>query len=91
MAQVSPTKFRVEGDIRVGLVVSDVHKTAANYWNILGVGPWEIYDMRHPRLTNLTYHGKRAKFSMKAAVARGTLAGKGGAPPHAPQPFRRKG
>jgi hypothetical protein len=41
---VSPAKVKVTGIKQVGLCVNDVVQTAENYWNILGIGPWEIRD-----------------------------------------------
>lgn len=70
MAQVTSAKVKIEGISRVALVVGNVQKTVENYWDILGIGPWDIHDMRPPMLTNLIYHSKPAKFGMKVAIAK---------------------
>ena len=69
MAQVSPAKVKVKDIKQVSLVVKDVLRTAENYWNILGIGPWDIYELRPPVLSEVTYHGKPVQVSMKLAVA----------------------
>ena len=57
-AAVSPAKVKVTGIKQVGIAVKDVIKTAENYWNILGIGPWEIRDWGSHVLYDRTYHGK---------------------------------
>ena len=69
MAQVSPAKVKVKDIKQVSLVVKDVLRTAENYWNILGIGPWDIYELHPPVLSEVTYHGKPVQVSMKLAVA----------------------
>jgi len=69
MVQTSPAKIKVKDITQVDLVVKDVQKTAENYWNILGIGPWDIYALHTPMLSEVTYHGKPTQFSMKLGVA----------------------
>jgi len=69
MTQVSPAKVKVGDITQVDLVVKDVQKTVENYWNILGIGPWDIYELQAPLLSEVTYRGKPAQFSMKLGVA----------------------
>ena len=69
MAQVSPAKVKVKDIKQVSLVVKDVLETAENYWNILGIGPWDIYELRPPILSEVIYHGKPVQVSMKLGVA----------------------
>ena len=69
MTQTSPAKVKATELIQVGLVVKDVQKTAENYWNILGIGPWDIYELHAPVLSDVVYHGKPTQFSMKLGVA----------------------
>jgi len=54
MAQVSPAKVKVGDITQVDLVVKDVQKTVENYWNILGIGPWDIYELQAPLLSEVT-------------------------------------
>jgi len=69
MPQVSPAKIKVPHLHQVSLVVKDLQQTMENYWNILGIGPWDIFDMRPPMYSNLTYHGKPGQFTAKAGLA----------------------
>lgn len=52
---------------QVGLVVKDVRKVAENYWNILGIGPWNIMTMRSPDIYG-KYGGKPAYFGLKVGL-----------------------
>jgi len=56
----SPAKVKVTGIKQVGICVKDVVRTAENYWNILGIGPWEIRDWGTHALYDRTYHGRPA-------------------------------
>jgi len=69
MAQTSPAKVKAKDITQVGLVVKDMRQTAENYWNILGIGPWDIYELHAPVLSDVAYHGKPSQFSMKLGVA----------------------
>lgn len=68
MAQTSPAKVKVTRINQVCLMVKDIQKTMENYWNILGIGPWDLYDMHAPMTSELTYHGKPGQFKMKVAL-----------------------
>jgi methylmalonyl-CoA/ethylmalonyl-CoA epimerase len=68
MAQASPAKVQVKAITEVGLVVKDVRKTAENYWNILGIGPWDIYPWESPLVYDYKYHGRPAWARAKIAI-----------------------
>jgi catechol 2,3-dioxygenase-like lactoylglutathione lyase family enzyme len=68
-AQVSPAKVKVKGINQVAIVVKDVQKVAENYWNILGIGPWDIYAWEAPLVYDRTYHGKPSWAREKIALA----------------------
>ena len=55
---VSPAKIKVTEIKQVALCVKDVIQTAENYWNILGIGPWEIRQWGSHVLYDRFYHGK---------------------------------
>lgn len=55
---VSPAKVKVERIRQVALCVKDAVRTAQNYWNILGIGPWSIFDWGTHVLERRLYHGK---------------------------------
>jgi len=67
--QESPAKVKVKSIFRVGIVVKDVQQTAENYWNILGIGPWDIYLWEVPLVYDRKYHGEPAWAREKIAVA----------------------
>ncbi len=69
MAQTSPAKVKVKAVTGVGLVVKDVQKTVENYWNILGIGPWDIYPWESPLVYERRHHGRRAWAREKLALA----------------------
>ncbi len=69
MAQASPAKVKVKGINQVAIVVKDVRIVVENYWNILGIGPWEIYLWEAPLVYERKYHGKPAWAREKIALA----------------------
>jgi hypothetical protein len=69
---VSPATIKVESIVQVASVVKDVHKTAETYWNILGIGPWDIYEIVPPALHGRNYQGKEGNFTYWLAM---TMAG----------------
>jgi hypothetical protein len=58
---------------QLGIVVQNVEETARNYWEILGVGPWMLFDFKPPHLTDVTLHGiavhNDVNLHIKAAIA----------------------
>ena len=68
MAQISPARVQVRDITQVNLVVKDVQKTAENYWNIMGIGPWDIYELKASDFSRVIYKGKPTQLSMKLAV-----------------------
>ena len=69
MAQESPAKVKVKGIHQVALVVKDIQAVAENYWNILGIGPWEIYAWEAPTVYDRKYYGKPTWAREKIALA----------------------
>ena len=70
MAETSPAKVKVSQINQVAIAVKDLQMVAENYWNILGIGPWEIYDWEEPLVHDRTYHGRPAWAREKLAKAR---------------------
>ncbi|MFC1916684.1 VOC family protein [Chloroflexota bacterium] len=66
---------------QVCIVVRDLDKSMKSMWNTFGIGPWDIYirDCNSTRdgesISNMTYHGKPARFSYKVAVTHNKLGG----------------
>ena len=65
----SPAKIKVKQLTQVAFVVKDLQKSMESYWNILGIGPWDVYEMHAPILQNIKYRGKTADFSIKVGNA----------------------
>lgn len=57
---VSPAKVKIPGINQIGICVKDVVRTAENYWNLLGIGPWEIREWGNQALFDRTYYDKPA-------------------------------
>lgn len=55
---VSNAKIKVPFISQVGIVVRDVEEACWNYWNLLGIGPWTVYDWEYPLVYDRKYHGK---------------------------------
>jgi len=70
MAGTSPSEIKVPALTQIGIVVKDLDKTVKDYWNMLGIGPWQILTMESPGMYDQTYHGKSACFRYKAGLAK---------------------
>jgi len=68
MAQVSPAKVKVDKIGQVALVVKDAQMVAENYWNILGIGPWNIISWEPPIIHDRRYQGRPAWARERLAV-----------------------
>jgi hypothetical protein len=67
-AAISPAKVRVKAISQIAVVVEDIEKTALDYWNILGVGPWAIYKWEAPLVHDRVYRGKPADADERIAL-----------------------
>jgi hypothetical protein len=54
----SPAKMKISHIKQIGLVVRDAARTAENYRQIMGIGPWEIQDWTNEVLWDRTYHNQ---------------------------------
>jgi methylmalonyl-CoA/ethylmalonyl-CoA epimerase len=61
-------KVKVKNVLHVGVVVRDLQKAMERYWNIFGIGPWDIYTFGPPVVTNTTLRGRPVTFSIKLAL-----------------------
>jgi hypothetical protein len=57
---VSPAKVKMLGVKQIVICVKDAVQTAENYWNLLGIGPWEIREWGNQALFDRTYYGRPA-------------------------------
>jgi hypothetical protein len=67
-APISPAKVRIKAISQIAIAVEDVEKTASDYWNILGVGPWAIYRWEAPLVHDRVYRGKPADADERIAL-----------------------
>jgi len=58
MVNVNFTEVKATRIQQVGMVVEDVQKTIEAFWNILGIGPWEIRDWGSHVLYDRFYYGR---------------------------------
>jgi methylmalonyl-CoA/ethylmalonyl-CoA epimerase len=56
---VSPAKIKITAINQLAIAVKDLEQVAWNYWNIMGVGPWIIFDWEWPLVKDRTYHGRK--------------------------------
>ncbi|UCB44730.1 MAG: VOC family protein [Spirochaetota bacterium] len=61
---------KVKAINQIAIAVKDLEMVAENYWKILGIGPWEIYDWEEPLVYDREYYGKPAWAREKIAVTR---------------------
>jgi methylmalonyl-CoA/ethylmalonyl-CoA epimerase len=58
---------------QIGIVVKDAEKTAQNYWELLGIGPWMLVDFKPPHVRDVSLHGismsPDVDFNVRAALA----------------------
>ncbi len=58
---------------QIGIVVKDAEKTAQNYWELLGIGPWMLVDFKPPHVKDVSLHGisinHDVDFNVRAALA----------------------
>ena len=54
---------------QLALVVPDVDASIEAYWSLLGIGPWKLYTVGGPHLTNVTYRGEPAHFKIRYGLA----------------------
>ena len=58
-----------EGDIiQVAHVVRDIDRAMKHYWEVLGIGPWDVYTFAPPQLREATYRGEPTDHTFALAV-----------------------
>ena len=59
-----------EGDIiQVAHVVRDIDRAMKHYWEVLGIGPWDVYTFAPPVLRESTFRGEPSDHTYLLAVA----------------------
>jgi hypothetical protein len=69
MPQPSPAKIKVSEVQQICIVCDDLQKTMEAYWNILGIGPWAIFEFGSHKVPAFKYHGKPAYARYRGAIA----------------------
>jgi hypothetical protein len=54
---------------QVAFVVEDIADGMDRFGDILGIGPWNVYEFEPPRLTERTFRGDDHEYSMTLALA----------------------
>ena len=61
--------------LQVSVVVEDLQKSMERYWDLFGIGPWEVFTFQPPDLTHPAIRGKSKPYTMKLALAQiGSMA-----------------
>jgi len=60
-------EFQGSEIVQVGILVKDVEETARKLENLIGIGPFEIFE---PDYRDLTVDGKPGRFKMKIGLAK---------------------
>jgi len=58
MSLESEKPMKVTGIAHIGIVVRNLEDTMQRYLDVLGIGPWEIYEAKAHLLHDQKYHGK---------------------------------
>jgi methylmalonyl-CoA/ethylmalonyl-CoA epimerase len=64
-----PEKVGIKQVGHVCVVVKDLQKAMKRYWDIFGIGPWQVIIFQPPFLSNTTVRGKSEAYTMKVAIA----------------------
>jgi hypothetical protein len=59
MTQGTSATFKCRSIDQLALVVNDLELVAKNYWDILGIGPWAVYEWEAPLVFDRRYRGER--------------------------------
>jgi methylmalonyl-CoA/ethylmalonyl-CoA epimerase len=61
-------KVKIKQVLQIGVVVKDLQEAMERYWNIFGIGPWNIYTFEPPFVSNTTLRGKPSPYTMRLAL-----------------------
>jgi 4-hydroxyphenylpyruvate dioxygenase-like putative hemolysin len=67
--ETSPARIKIKAIDQISLSVKNLEVTMENYWNIFGIGPWEVFECVPPGWQELTYYGKPARHTARAGLA----------------------
>lgn len=55
--------------LQVAMVVKNVDESVKKYWDIFGIGPWEIHTMDSSNTHDMTVHGQPTQYAMRLAFS----------------------
>ena len=55
---------------QIGVVVKDIRESLKNYTRLLGWGPWNVYELKSPRLDKTKVYGEEVRYSSIIAETR---------------------
>jgi len=61
--------FLDNGIAQTAIVVEDLDRTVARYWEVFGVGPWQFYTYEKPLVKEMSYQGEPADYAMRIALS----------------------
>ena len=64
-----PLPFLNNGIAQVAILVPDLMEAIKHYHEDFGIGPWDIYTYRKPLVSQMTYHGEPADYSMRIGLS----------------------
>lgn len=62
-------KVELKQCLQVCVVVEDLDEAIERYWEMFGIGPWQIYTFAPPGLIEATIRGEPKPYTMKLATA----------------------
>ena len=68
MAQNSAAKIKIDGISQVAIAVNNLEEVAENFWKIMGIGPWMIFNWEAPLVYDRKYKGAFSEASEKIAI-----------------------
>ena len=68
MAQNSAAKIKIDGISQVAIAVNNLEEVAENFWKIMGIGPWMIFNWEAPLVYDRKYKGAFSQASEKIAI-----------------------
>jgi catechol 2,3-dioxygenase-like lactoylglutathione lyase family enzyme len=70
MSLESKEVIKVKKIAHIGIVVRNLEETTQHYWEVLGIGPWEVCEAKAPLLHNQRYNGDLSDFTFRLAFAK---------------------
>lgn len=62
-------KVELKRVLQLCMVVEDLQTAMERYWNTFGIGPWQVYTLQPPALSDTVIHGQPESYTMRLALA----------------------